>query len=242
MNQASAPGQRAASPRAAVAPTGPKGTALFELDDVHLDYRGHRILEGLSLRLHPGERVAVVGKSGAGKSTLLRHLRQLQSQQVAWCPQQSGLVPMLSVYHNIFMGALQRHHSLYNLLNLIRPLSTPLSEVRDLARQLGLENQLFTSVDQLSGGQQQRTAIGRALYQQRPVLLADEPVSALDSYQGQQLLQLLVERHQTLVLALHDTNQALQFCDRVIGLREGQLVLDAPASQLSQSELRFLYR
>lgn len=236
------PDQGVARPSVAVVPTPTERHVLFDLDNVHLDYQGHKVLEGLCMRLYAGERVALVGKSGAGKSTLLRHLRQLQSQQVAWCPQQSGLVPVLSVYHNIYMGALQRHHSLYNLLNLVRPLSTPLAEVRDLAQQLGLEDQLFTSVDRLSGGQQQRTAIGRALYQQRPVLLADEPVSALDTYQGQQLLQLLGERHQTLVLALHDTDLALQICDRVIGLRAGRLALDAPVSELTPSELRFLYR
>ena len=185
--------------------------------------------------------MALLGKSGAGKSTLLRHLRQRQPQQVAWCPQASGLVPMLSVYHNIYMGALHRHGRLYNLFNLIRPLSQPLAEVRAIAETLGLDEHLLTSVDRLSGGQQQRTAIGRALYQNRSVLLADEPVSALDDYQADRVLQHLSDCHDTLVLALHDVEQALRVCDRVIGLKQGRILLDAPADTVSRQQLARLY-
>ena len=217
------------------------GEPLFQLSGVQLEYQGRAVLQELSLTVRRGERVALLGKSGAGKSTLLRHLRQLQSRQVAWCPQQTGLVPVLSVYHNIYMGGLHRHGHLYNLLNLIKPLPTPLAEVSAIANTLSLDEQLLTSVDRLSGGQQQRTAIGRALYQRRPVLLADEPVSALDDYQAERVLHHLSHSHDTLVLALHDIEQALRVCDRVIGLRQGRLVLDAPADRVDQRQLERLY-
>ena len=219
----------------------PERDLVFALDKVRLDYRQHTVLTDLSFEIYRGERVALVGKSGAGKSTLLNYLRQLQPAQVAWCPQQTGLVPMLSVYHNIYMGALQRHGTLFNLLNLMRPFQQPLAEVRELTERLALDTKLFTSVDRLSGGQQQRTAIGRALYQQRPVLLADEPVSALDAYQSARLLQLLCLQHDTLVLALHQVDQALAVCDRVIGLSGGRLVLDAPSAELCAKDLAPLY-
>lgn len=214
---------------------------LFQLDNVRLDYQGQTVLRQLSLSIARGERVALLGKSGAGKSTLLRHLRQLQPRQVAWCPQQTGLVPMLSVYHNIYMGALHRHGCLYNLCNLIKPLPKPLAEVRAIAETLALDEQMLTSVDRLSGGQQQRTAIGRALYQKRPVLLADEPVSALDDYQADRVLQHLSHSHDTLVLALHDVEQALRVCDRVVGLKQGRIALDAPAKAISRRQLARLY-
>ena len=199
------------------------------------------MLDNICLSIAPGERVALVGKSGVGKSTLLAALREQQSNSVAWCPQQHGLVPMLSVYHNIYMGGLHRHNTLYNLLNLIKPLSRPLREVAALAKQLQLSESFHARVEQLSGGQSQRVAIGRALYQQQAVFLGDEPVSAVDDYQAQQLLTLILEKHETLVLALHDVEQALRFCDRIIGLKEGAIVLDAPSSTLKANDLVELY-
>jgi len=215
---------------------------VFFLNNADLAYEGRVVLNQLCLSIAPGERVALVGRSGVGKSTLLAALRAQQPRTSAWCPQQSGLVPMLSVYHNIYMGGLQRHNSLYNLLNLIKPQSEPLCEITELTAQLQLDKQLFDRVEQLSGGQCQRVAIGRALYQQQNVFLGDEPVSAVDDYQAEQLLQLIVERHETLVLALHDVEMALSTCDRIIGLKGGAIVLDAPSSTLKVEQLAALYR
>lgn len=215
---------------------------VFSLLNAQLVYEGRVVLDNISLSIASGERVGLVGKSGVGKSTLLAALREQQSNSVAWCPQQHGLVPMLSAYHNMYMGGLQRHNTLYNLLNLIKPLARPLQEVATLAKQLQLAEFLHARVEQLSGGQSQRVAIGRALYQQQAVFLGDEPVSALDDYQALQLLTLIREKHETLVLALHDVGQALRFCDRIIGLKEGAVVLDAPSSTLKSSDLVALYR
>ena len=214
---------------------------VFSLVNAQLVYEGRVVLNNVSLSIARGERVALVGKSGVGKSTLLAALREQCPKGVAWCPQQHGLVPMLSVFHNIYMGGLHRHNSFYNLFNLIRPLPQPLYEVAGLAKQLQLDEHLLDRVEQLSGGQSQRVAIGRALYQQQKVFLGDEPVSAVDEHQARQLLALIAEKHETLVLALHDVEQALHFCDRIIGLKESAIVLDAPSSTLRPSDLVGLY-
>ena len=221
--------------------TAPVKEEVFSLLAAQLIYEGRVVLDNITLSIASGERVALVGKSGVGKSTLLAALREQQSNSVAWCPQQHGLVPMLSVYHNIYMGGLQRHNTLYNLLNLIKPLAKPLQQVADLAKQLQLDESLHTPVEQLSGGQSQRVAIGRALYQQKNIFLGDEPVSAVDDYQAQELLALILNKHETLVLALHDVEQALRFCDRIIGLKDGAIVLDAPSSSLKVNDLVELY-
>lgn len=204
--------------------------------------QGVVVLPDLTLTIGAGEKVALLGASGAGKSTLLEALRRQQPTRTAWCPQQGALVPMLSVFHNIYMGALDRHSACYNLLNLVHPRATELDAVGKLACELGLADKLRTSVDQLSGGQAQRTALGRALYSQRDTLLADEPVSSVDEQQALALLRLALNRHHTAVVALHDRELALQCCDRIIGLRHGRIVLDAPSTALTLGELDPLYR
>jgi phosphonate transport system ATP-binding protein len=214
---------------------------LFALKGLTLDYQRSPVLHNISLTITHGERIAIVGKSGSGKTTLLKYLREQQAQQCAWCPQLPGLVPTLSVYHNIFMGALERHNSFLNLLNLFKPLKTPLGEITELAQQLRLEAHLHEPVESLSGGQQQRVNIGRSLYQQRTLFIGDEPVSGLDNFQAENLLQLISDRHHTLILALHDTKQALKFCDRIIGIKDHQVLFDSPSRELNPAQLAELY-
>jgi phosphonate transport system ATP-binding protein len=214
---------------------------LFQFSHQRLQYQGRTVLDNLSLSIARGERVALIGESGAGKSTVLKALREQCPDQVAWCPQQPGLVPILSTFHNIYMGALTSHSLAYNLINLIKPLPGALNIVQPIAKQLGLEQQLFSSTDKLSGGQQQRTSIGRALIQQRPIFIGDEPVANVDEYQGEALLQLICQGHETVVLALHDIAQALSTCTRIIGLQDGAIVLDAPSEELQASDLAGLY-
>jgi phosphonate transport system ATP-binding protein len=107
---------------------------------------------------------------------------------------------------------------------------------------LGLGDKLFTSIDRLSGGQQQRVAVGRALFAGRPVFLGDEPVSSVDEYQARDIAQIITAAHDTVVLALHDIELALSTCDRIIGLKDGRIALDAPSAALTPHDLAPLYR
>ena len=156
---------------------------MFKLRDQSLGYGGAPVLSELDLSIRPGEVVALVGESGCGKSTLLSHLRKLRSEEAAWCPQQPGLVPVLSAFHNIYAGTLGRHNFFYNLRQLLRPSSREWQRVLAVAEPLGIGELLGRSLDQLSGGECQRVNIARACIQQRPLFIGDEPVSALDEYQ-----------------------------------------------------------
>tara|TARA_R110002094_G_scaffold26130_4_gene38395 strand:+ start:497 stop:1156 length:660 start_codon:yes stop_codon:yes gene_type:complete len=215
---------------------------LFQLSSQSLGYGAQTVLHNLNLSIAAGEKVALIGKSGSGKSTLLKRFYSQQPQLSAIVPQQLGLVPILSVFHNIYMGRLQQHSNLYNLINLISPRQQPRQQIETLATKLGLDELLWRSVDQLSGGQQQRTALARALYRDCQVFIGDEPVSSVDELQSQSLLQLINQQHSTVLVALHDRELALNHYQRIIGLKEGKVVLDASSAELSVEQLTFIYQ
>lgn len=216
--------------------------SLFTLRSVSAAYTGQQVLRDLSLTIEAGERVALVGKSGAGKSTLLRLLYRQHPQATALVPQELGLVQTLSVFHNVYMGRLPRNATWYNLINLIKPLSREIDQVRQVLMSLELEDKLLAPVGELSGGQRQRTAVGRALYQQGQVLLGDEPVSAVDEHQSHLVLKVIGDAYETTVLAMHDVSLALQYTDRVVGIKDGRIVLDQPTRGLTAADLTSLYQ
>lgn len=214
----------------------------FELRDQDIGYPNNPVLAGVNLTIAAGESVAIVGVSGSGKSSLLNTLYQQQPDAVALCPQHSMLVTSLSVYHNIYMGQLQDHSFFYNLVNLIKPFAVPMQQVTKLAQLLGLAEKLKVSVDKLSGGQQQRTAIARTLYQQKNIFIGDEPFSNIDPVQGGNLLQLIKSRHQTVIIALHNHQMALEHFDRIVAISDGEIVYDCPTSELTAQQLLTLYQ
>lgn len=215
--------------------------ALLRLENAEVRYQNGLALQQVNLSLHKGEKLALIGRSGSGKSTLLRLIYEHLPDNTALVPQDEGLVSSLSVFHNVYMGRLSQHPSWYNLLNLVRPFFARVSEVDEILQRLQLAEKCFVPVAQLSGGQRQRTAIARSIYQGGELLLADEPVSAVDERQSRQILLELSQQFSTMVVALHDTALALEYCDRIIGLEAGRIVLDTPANTVSAPELAELY-
>lgn len=214
---------------------------LFQLDRQTIGWHGGTVLDDLSLSIRRGEKVAIVGKSGSGKTTLLRALYRQSPQSIAFCEQAPGLVPTLSAFHNIYMGQLDQHPVAYNLLNLFYPLKKEIAKVAPLASVLGLSDKLSTAAERLSGGQQQRVALGRTIFQNKSVFIGDEPVSAVDEVQAEDLLAYVVKNHETVVLALHHIEQALKYCHRIIGIKDGKVALDAATEGLTPDTLRQLY-
>ena len=210
---------------------------MLHIASLSLSYRETRVIDDLDLSIKRGESLAIVGPSGAGKSTLLGYIYQQLKQDAALCSQSQGLVDALSVFHNVYMGALARHSFAYNLLNLAWPMAARREEVAKLCAELYLEAPLQKTVSSLSGGQRQRVALARALYQEKPTFIGDESFSALDPVMAQRLLSLVKARHETVIMVLHDSELALNHFDRIIGLSEGKLVLDKPASELDGEQL-----
>lgn len=216
-------------------------SALVALSGASVGYGGEPALKDVTLSVDVGERIAVVGASGAGKSTLLRLIYERAGPSAALAPQDYGLAPSLSVFHNIYMGRLDRHSWLSNLRTLIAPRQREIAEVGRIAERLGLGEKLFDATGALSGGQQQRTAVGRVLYRGASLALADEPVSAVDEHQSRDVLAALFEGYETVVLALHDRQLAIDMATRIVGLKGGRIVLDEPSAGLGPHDLDLIY-
>ena len=215
--------------------------ALLSLKGASAAYNGVRVVRDITLEVAAGEKVSLIGASGAGKSTLLGMLYRQQPERIALVPQDPALVRSLSVFHNAYIGGLERHPAWYNLLNLAWPLPREVRDVRTVLESLGLEDKLWAPAGELSGGQQQRTAVARALFRRVDTLLADEPVSAVDPAQADTVLRLLVESHETVVLAMHDVSLALRHTHRLIGLRDGRIAMDRPSAGLDPADLVAFY-
>ena len=200
-------------------------------------YQGRQVLHDVSVSIATGECVAIMGRSGAGKSTLLGLLYDQVPHRIALVPQAAGLVKTLSVFHNVYMGRLDRYSTAYNLRNLVWPRADELAQVSSILSDVGIAEKLREQASALSGGQQQRVSVARALYNGRPILIGDEPVSALDSEQGANVLRLLRSRSDTLVLALHDVGLALAHADRIIVLEGGRKIIDEQTSTLTARDL-----
>ncbi|TYP87495.1 phosphonate transport system ATP-binding protein [Blastococcus xanthinilyticus] len=215
-----------------------------------------------------GERVAVVGASGAGKSTLLnvlngtvvptagtvevlgrdpsalrgRELRQVRAR-TGTVHQHLELTGALRVVHNVNAGRLGSWSAARAAWSLLRPQGVP--EVRAALDRVGLADRVFERTDRLSGGQRQRVALARLLVQRPDLVLADEPASALDPALADLALELLGEparsRGGALLVCLHDPALALRHCDRVVGLLDGRVALDAPATSLTLADLERFY-
>ncbi|WP_083217500.1 ATP-binding cassette domain-containing protein [Thioclava sp. SK-1] len=179
------------------------------LRQTQLGWGDTHVLSNINLTISPGERIVFLGRSGAGKSTLLQSfIGCFTPNTISVVAQDHGLVGPLSAFHNTWMGQLDRHGTCHNLRVLLWPLRRERERAENYLNSVGLTGISKKKVQDLSGGQKQRVALARALMRGGDVVLADEPVSALDPSQGRNLLAALQTRFHTCILALHDVSQA----------------------------------
>ncbi len=213
----------------------------FSLNNESISYNKTVILHSLSLDIKRGEKVALLGKSGSGKSTLLKKLYESRKEESSYIPQDLGLVENLSVYNNIYIARLDEFSIFHNLINLINPAQEDVNDIIDIIDILELEYKLFEKVHSLSGGQKQRVAVARAMYANKSILLADEPISALDEYLSYKVIDALNENFETIVCALHNVEIATGNFDRVIGLKNSKIIIDKKCSELNENDIQKLY-
>ena len=227
------------------------------LDGVTVRLGGRPVVLEVTAQVECGEWVALIGPNGAGKTTLLRAIagllpyeghvslferpaadleRRERARLLAVVPQEPQTPPWLTVAEYALMGRTPH----------LGPLAREGAADRDAAARaldrLGLEPFAERALGTLSGGERQRVVVARALAQEAPIVLLDEPTAALDIGHQQQALELLDALRSTdgltLVAAMHDLTLAAQYADRVLLLAEGQIVADgAPADVLTESAL-----
>ena len=241
----------------------------LRLDGVDLVHaNGHRALADVSLALVRGERVGVIGPSGAGKTTLIRvlgaslrptrgtvaldgidpwslgagALRRLRAR-VGVVHQSPPIPPRLRVVTAILAGRLGDWSTWKALASLVVPADA--AGAREALARLDLGDRVFDRCDRLSGGQLQRVGIARVLYQRPDLVLADEPVSALDPTLADQSVGALVEASEatgaTLVASLHAVDLALKWFPRLVGMKAGEVVFDRPIAAVTKAMLHDLY-
>lgn len=239
---------------------------MFTLHDAAKRYGGVVALAPVSLSIAAGERVAVMGPSGSGKTTLLNLLsaavhpdsgrvliadvpsvslrpgRRL-ARLVGVMPQSFDLVLSLSAVHNVLAGRLGEWSLGRSMLSLIWPQERTLA--RQALAQVGIADKLDVRTAFLSGGEQQRVALARLLVQRPRAIIADEPVASVDPMRARDLMKLLVGQAesagQTLIASMHSVPLALEWFDRVVALRHGQLVFDRPSADVTEGDLAALY-
>jgi len=231
--------------------------------------KGEPVVDRLAFSVVRRESVALIGSNGAGKSTALRsalrliepdagdvrlfntalmqaspkNLRRIRAD-VGFVFQKHNLVPRLSALSNVVHGHLGRVGGVRGWSQAFAP-----RMIRDQALacldRVGLIDHAMKRADQLSGGQSQRVAIARALMAKPKMIVADEPVASLDPVAGEEVMTLFAElvREEgiTLLFTSHHVDYALAFSDRVLALKAGRLVLDAPSRDLRAEELRVHY-
>lgn len=229
---------------------------------------GRLALDRVSLVMAVGERVALIGPSGAGKTTFLRvaasalrpsagsvallgddpwalggkGLKTLRSR-IGFVHQAAPIPPRLRVVTAVLAGRLGQWGVWKALRSWLLP--ADIAGARAALARMGLAERVFDRCDQLSGGQLQRVAVARTLYQQPQLLLADEPVSALDATTADNVLRELAACSDasgaTFIASLHAVDLALRWFPRIVGVRAGVVMFDLPSADVTPGLLAALY-
>lgn len=242
---------------------------MIKFDNVNKVYsNGLHALKNVSLEIKQGEFVAIIGLSGAGKSTLLRTINRMHDisegsltvngqevndlsgkdlrkfrRKVGMVFQSFNLVTRTTVINNVLTSRVPDMPLWKSIIGLYSKEDKVIAlEALD---KVGILDKAYVRADQLSGGQQQRVALARTLAQKPEIILADEPVAALDPITAKQVMddfkKINKELNMSVLINIHHVDLALKYADRVIGIKAGEIVYDGPATKVDSEVLKQIY-
>ena len=242
---------------------------MIKFDNVNKVYsNGLHALKNVSLEIKQGEFVAIIGLSGAGKSTLLRTINRMHDisegsltvngqevndlsgkdlrkfrRKVGMVFQSFNLVTRTTVINNVLTSRVPDMPLWKSIIGLYSKEDKVIAlEALD---KVGILDKAYVRADQLSGGQQQRVALARTLAQKPEIILADEPVAALDPITAKQVMddfkKINKELNISVLINIHHVDLALKYADRVIGIKAGEIVYDGPATKVDSEVLKQIY-
>lgn len=242
---------------------------MIEFINVSKTYEGGFLaLKDINLSIPDGQFVSIIGSSGAGKSTLIRTINKMHDisngsllvdgkdisklkgqdlrdyrRTIGMVFQGFNLVERISAQKNVlasFVPDLNFFQKLFGLYT--KEMKIKSLEALD---SVDILEKAYSRTDALSGGQKQRVALARTISQNPKIILADEPIASLDPVSSRQVMnyfkKLNREKKITILVNIHDVEAALEFSDRILGIRHGELVFDGPASEVDAEVIRNIY-
>ena len=229
---------------------------------------GYKALNDVSLEIEQGEFVAIIGLSGAGKSTLLRTINKMHDftdgtlevngqsvkdlkgkelrhfrRKIGMVFQSFNLITRTSVIKNVLTSRVPDLSPVKSLLGLYSK-EDKVAALEALDK-VGILDKAYFRTDKLSGGQQQRVALARTLAQNPEIILADEPVAALDPVTAKEVMndfkRINKEMNISVLINIHHVDLALEYADRVIGIKAGKIIYDGPSDQVDDEVLEKIY-
>ena len=243
---------------------------MIEFKNVSKRYpNGFEALNNINLTIEQGEFVAIIGLSGAGKSTLIRtinrmhditsgsltvdgtdvmslHGKSLRSfrRRIGMIFQSFNLITRTTVIKNVltaFVPDLPWWRAAFGVFTKEEKM-----KALEALDKVGILDKAYIRADQLSGGQQQRVALARTLAQNPQIILADEPVAALDPVTAKQVMddfkRINKDMNISVLINIHHVELALQYADRVVGIRAGEIVYDGPVDKVDRQVLDSIYQ
>ena len=243
---------------------------MIEFKNVSKVYpNGTKGLDNVNLKINRGEFVAIIGLSGAGKSTLIRtinrmiditdgnlivngkNVKELKGKQlrefrrkIGMIFQSFNLVTRTSVIKNVLTAKVPDIPFISSIFGIF----TKEEKIQALEAldKMGIVDKAFIRADQLSGGQQQRVALSRTLAQNPEIILADEPVAALDPITARKVMEdfkkINREMNISILINIHHVELALNYADRIVGIKDGKIVYDGSSSEVTEEILETIYK